>query len=171
MKVVNPVYRRDDRVRVIIPRVFERCGYPMSIQDAREEISKMREGDKLIYDLIQSFGIDIRYGNVYGKIVNALAYGLLHTRGFGGPERTIHTVERPEIKGQIYRVTDKFVVKTGIYRRGSSDPEDPEGPSLRNVKTHTILRVESIDAGFNYDYFSIEATNVERVTEDKSMIW
>jgi hypothetical protein len=139
----------------------------MSIEDAKEEIRAKDKGQ--ILEFANAFQVST--WGVHGKIVDALAYGLLHTRGFGGPERTIHATERPEIKDQVYWVTDKFVVKTGIYRRGSSDSEDSEGPSLRNVKTHTILRVEKRDAGFDYDSFSIEVANVERVTEDVSEIW
>jgi hypothetical protein len=165
VKVSKPIYRRHDKVRIITPRVFVRCGYPMSLADAREEIAKMRQDDKSIYDFITSFGIGLHYGNTYGKIVNALAYGLLHARGFGGRERTIHTQERPDIKGLVYKVCEKRVVKTGTYRQGCDNPEDSEGPSLRNVKTHVILEVERM-VDFDCDHFLIEAANVEPAIEE-----
>lgn len=170
-KVSHPIYRRFDKVRVINPRVFVRCGYPLTIEDGREWV---RNHDKrgqipllaLDFGLVsKSSQFDDDY-RLISDIQEAIARAWVRKQGFGGNERSIYTQERPEIMGKVYQVDDKCVVKTGTYRRGSSDPEDAEGPSLRNVKTHTILRVSTpmnsqdyLD--FNYDSFEIEAVNVE----------
>jgi len=71
----------------------------------------------------------------------------------------------------VYKVTGKRVVKTVRYRAGFCAEDDSDGPSLRNVKTHTILEVER-QVDFNHDSFSIEAANVELVAnEAASDIW
>ena len=169
------LYRRGDYIKVIKPLVFQRCGYPLSKEVVLKEIS---ESDKAgeIDKLMKAFDLDpcYRYSRVHRKIAEALAYGVLVKREFGGRERIIHTIERPEIIGRIYKVTGKRVVKTGLYDKGWTDDSDPENtcpPALASARTHTILFVEKNSDDFDYDFFEIEAANVEISKEEATVIW
>ena len=108
---------------------------------------------------------------VFNKIASAIAYGRLRRDGFGGRQRTIHTVECHELAGAATTVDRWFFVKTGTYVPGHFHRDlDGEGdydpPYLEDEKTHRILmlsdRLGEIHALVGGELM-IEAANVERL--------
>lgn len=160
-KLDPSVIRVGDIVKVLKPILFIRCGYPMSLQDARKEVEEIYSGK--IKSLIRSVQTGenptveekptIRNLNYVDKwkgdcsfkdIVNVLAYLRLRYKNFGGNERKIYESEHKDVEGRTFRVDKIFYRKTGIYMRGYSgydyNGEWDYCPSyLEKEKTHKIL--------------------------------
>lgn len=155
------IIRKGDKVKIITPNMFIRCGYPFSLDDARKEIDD-KHRDK-INEFLHSFGFgkplilfekEIRSVDnkglpeddpVYRKVRDAIAYELVRSRKFGGRERSIHTRYEKECEGKIFKVEYINYVHTGTYhdgyfsRGGYYDPPEYDPPYLENEKTHKIL--------------------------------
>lgn len=169
-KKLNPnIIRVDDMVKIINPIFVIRCGYPMSLDDARKEI--IEEYSKVIDDLVYS----VRQGNKFMiskngyyengscallnkeeyqkdnykhyKIVDALAYERLISKNFGGNTRSLHTEIKEELKGIEARVLSIQYVKTGIrvpssrYYDSYNGGYEYEQGYLDKCETHKILNI------------------------------
>lgn len=187
MKKLNlNIIRINDKVRVVNPFVFKKVGYKLGISDflskiSLEEkrkaaellgcdyISRIIDGEECGYiskELLDEFNIDISLSKAFDKILNELAYVKLAKSGYGGKERIIHVLEKPQLLNKICTVFDKKIVKTGIYNNGGGDYEgDYTLPHLSNEKSHVILNVQLDNLDDCYDLFSfkIEAKNVEKI--------
>jgi hypothetical protein len=147
-------YRQGERVRIVTPRVFVRCGYPISIQDLRKRIGKeyAAEIEALIVRVVgtpnHSPGTPLLdpsrslwYSSrekVHTPIINALAYAVAKRANFGGNRREVHTREFPALKGMVLSVGRTFRVVTGEYH-----PGDREQPAwLTHRRHHTIIEAE-----------------------------
>jgi hypothetical protein len=171
-------FKRGDLVRVVTPLAFVRCGYPL---DPGEVNDKMRrEHMRRVRDFLNLDGLpdldpagflddswmDARAVNL---AVRALASQHLAKHGFGGRERTIHTVEMPDIKGKVFKVTGWQFNKTGDYYPpshyggGWDGPAEYEPGGLTNVETHKVLHLQATDGTFKT--LKIEARHVEKVTD------
>jgi hypothetical protein len=168
------IIRIYDKVKIVNPQRFIRCGYPLHLPDVISEIDKEFCENGGI-EFCKKFGIggfDLRFGmNPYNTIIEALAYSKMKSLKFGGNKRQIFTENLEDTEGRIFQVVYKRYVKTGeyVYPRG-------ESPYLDEQKTHTILRIyqckrpdnmpylsESIVNGF--ESFEIEACNVEKIKD------
>ncbi len=175
----------NDFVRIDNPEMFVRCGYPIGIQDVRELIRKNNMSDitDLINKVIGQNDCDIlprllRSDGVretsIRKIIDVLAYEKLRNDGFGGRERTIHTLYDENQKGKIYQVigtkrcvTGTYVPPSGGYEYYSGEYEY-EPAYLMNDKSHRILILSIEQPNPTYfadlrEIYSIEDCHVSKV--------
>ena len=169
---LNPnIIRADDRVVVITPDFFVRCGYPKTIEDCKKEIREVYTED--INELMKKVGLHGSCDSVFSncdsytidKIVSALAYAKLKKDKFGGCSREIYTQRIEEHTGKEYLVSKIKHVQTGTYEAGywsgmGYEPEY-EPAYLSDQKTYKILTL-GIHFGLS-DGLRIEAKNVEKV--------
>jgi len=162
------VIRVGDKVKIITPKIFIRCGYPMTTENACNAIDAMH-GDSL-QEFLKSIGFGVGFrkvpvhyspgermaSRVYRKIRDALAFEYLHLKGFGGSERRIYTQYVKEYKNQLVTICRKFVKKTGTYYPpcGPSLPnyDDYDPGGLSGEKTHIILEFMEWPNIMNADY-------------------
>lgn len=94
-----------DRVKVKIPRIVVRVGYPKAVSDYLPEA-------------VKAFGAQLR-GAMHAKeaetVLRAIAYGLARKDGFGGRGRTLHFEEKEELLGREFTISHTRVVRTGVY--------------------------------------------------------
>jgi hypothetical protein len=181
------VIRIQDKVRIVSPQFFVRCGYPLSkaLVKANHITSEQKEA---IYDLLKKFDISTpritgdlfawskeaekRWGP-YDKILDILAEVVLVRESFGGKERQVFSEEVPNFKGVLARVIGKRTVKTGRYYSPAggydywSGMYESEPGGLANMKTHVILECSFCDYNLSYNGkrdFEIEKCHVEKVT-------
>ena len=110
--------------------------------------------DRLPYD---------RHG--YRKMLEGLALMLVRHQGFGGRERSLHTVEIPELAGKTFLVCSKCNVKTGTYYPPGGSYEDYEPGGLSDAKTHVLLDVLAQTGQIHTNKLQIEACNVKPYKE------
>jgi hypothetical protein len=183
-------FKTGDTVVIVNPEFIVRVGYPISFDDAYSHVEKNFEpairgllAQTGVYAPIEDtlhFGYQIhlnwppsgRYEKPYKKIVKALALMYLENEGFGGKERAIHTVFKPELQDKIFEVLSKKVVKTGTYyppwSHQSYEGEWDGGPGgLDNCKTHTVLELQDYTMYWSFmnkwDGCWIESCNVRKV--------
>lgn len=133
VKLKKHVYRPGDRVWVIKPDMFVRCGYPLTFTALIEEFEnhpKIEEAMKLFFEDGERVGWRERREFVWGLAKTAVRY-----RDFGGKERKIFTITDLRLEDKIVMVQSKFVVKTGTWEH-----VDEYQNALINQKTHIILR-------------------------------
>lgn len=188
MKQKKIVYHLGDIVRIIVPQIFLRCGYPWTKEYVKENVFT-EEQKQSIKDLMSKFGypyLDSFFGNdvlssksygyqnqVYEELADRLAYWVMKDKGFGGRIRSVYTKERLEIKGWSGRVVSKQVVNSGTYDSyHDGDWESPGAyiPYLSNQKSHVILEINLFpprDDGKIYMYedtiIKIEEIHVEKI--------
>ncbi|PWC98013.1 hypothetical protein [Azospirillum sp. TSO5] len=137
------VIRIGDKVRILDPRLFIRCGYPLCHKDVVDDLERNRSDD--IQAVAKQFGIAAS-GVVRDRLVSALAYGILRSKRFGGHERSIHLTEpRDHLGGLVTTVADKAVVVTGSYFPPSGYYDDYDPGGLDGAKSHVILTLRAYD--------------------------
>lgn len=149
-------------MQIVTPEFFVRCGYPISFDCEKSNVTKQYSDD--IVKLLEKMGIERSifnddYNIMLNKIISAIAYYLVHKKGFGGKNRAIFTEPRHELKDRIFLVRDIKLVRTGSYQRGGwSGYESPEfEPSyLCDQRVHRILDLGDC---------SIEDKNVIKVAD------
>lgn len=167
------------KVKIVVPKFFVRCGYPLCLEDETNSMieAKQKEIEAFVLSIVRP---DVPAGLLPGpkrshvehgtmtKIAKALAYESMKNRKFGGRTRAIFTKDYPECAGAVARIASSRFVKTGEYVPGhhycTMDGDDYDPPYLDNEKTHRILGLESLDARLRGDEmypFQIEAANVE----------
>lgn len=191
MSKSKEVFRYHDRVRIINPEVFIRCGYPLTKQMIKDTMTK--EQLDAIHTMFHSFGIitdisklppdQIAFGlrtyieriddKAFSRVRDVIAGCILEQEGWGGKERKIYTERREDLLNATATVHDKRVVKTGThvsgytYRGYFDSYDDYEPPRLDCEETHVILKVHT-DWGTNYPSveIEIEKCNVEKIAKD-----
>lgn len=161
--IKKPIYRPGDRVIIMQPQVFVRCGYPFDMMTETDDF--MRLYPATIREFLRSVGIkwdgenlsDIR--SLCGRLARLKAV----QEGYGGNERRIYTRFEADILGKEGTVYSKRFVKTGNRYGPSSGPDEDGGwyepGGLSDEKTHAILQVY----GTGVTMFEIEAANVRHV--------
>ena len=156
------VIRINDRVRILNPQIFVRCGYPLTVQIVKDTIITQKQKDA-IWTMLEAFNIPNIPDRVqdnyfvftkadnktYEKILHDMAWVVLGQKGWGGKDRKIYAEYKPELLDREFQVISKRVVKTGTHISGHSyrdyfssyDEYDP--PYLMNEKTHIILKLSS----------------------------
>ena len=129
-KKLNPnIIRVGDRVKIIKPFIFVRCGYPMSKKDIKESLSKEKLDllENFVYNFTglsrSIFTPNYRADNIIDRVKDQLAFGILVAKGFGGNKRSIFSKEVPAILNLRGTVRRRKVVKSGVRELGSRDPE------------------------------------------------
>jgi len=156
-------------VRVVTPKQFVRCGYPLSIKMVMD-----RDFQEIERDCIRMFcalenrptpepepvhakewdfqSLHISQGvnmsaTVHGMICSAIAAYRLEKENFGGGERQIVEVDGVFEKDQIWTVVDKKFVKTGKRYPSwggidsSTGEWDYEPGGLEDEKTYCVYTV------------------------------
>lgn len=168
MTAKKPIYRPGDRVVIMQPQVFVRCGYPFDIVAETDRILNQHESD--IWELIGKIDPSEKPRRIFTEndmrsVASRLARIVAMRRGYDGNERRIYTRFDADILGKEGTVYSKRVVKTGT-RYGPSGGRDIDGHwyesgGLENENTHVILQVY----GTGVTMFEIEAANVVHVTD------
>ena len=196
-KLDPKIIRVDDRVKIINPEIVIRIGYPMSFDEACEEVDKLyrneiieflnktiyQQKDVPLYKLtLASYINEKEYikSQTYKKIIKALAYEHMQQKEFGGREKKIYTKVRQELLGITSTVRNISIKKTGIYFAPSggydsySGEYDFEPGGLDKEKTHKILELDYwlsngvMSLNWEADYIKIESCNVEKIHERDS---
>jgi hypothetical protein len=112
--------RVGELVHIVEPKLFVRCGYPLTREDIllnrRDEVEKLMLAAKDAMALSDSEANDAR---VPQQLENLAVTAILVRERFGGSERAIFEENAPELKGAVARVLSKSVVVTGTYNRAS----------------------------------------------------
>lgn len=158
------IIRENDLVKIVNPKLFIRCGYPLSKNIARrmaiEELNKiddsvfislglLKKEDKIILDkIISKLGENKNIKGIksWNKMVDLIAENILLERKFGGNNRSIYTLEIPEIKDKVFKVMSSKMVNTGFYHSGHSGYDydgnwDGYPPYLEGMESHKILEI------------------------------
>lgn len=171
MKKDNTV-RIGDRVKIIHPHFFVRCGYPMSLESSILHVNKYQcRIENLLKEIINLNEENNYDSNKYKRYINSIkkeyARAYLEKENFGGDNRIIETIELKEHLNEEYLVMDKRVVRTGTYIKRANDyPAE-----LINQKSHVILEldmyVEIKDIFYSklhsFKQLRIESCNVEKL--------
>jgi hypothetical protein len=187
------IIRIDDRIKIINPQVFVRCGYPLCKQNLIPELNKAY--GKIVQNLIDSVKMgdtmmesdkDGKYPNKqycqieqpvnshYLVIMNELASIRLIEKNFGGKDRKIYTETVESLRNAECSVWGVRFVKTGIYvlgsgkYRGFCDDNDCY-PFLDHIVSHKILKL-SLCLKNNYLPVEIEACHVEKIPDDRDYV-
>jgi hypothetical protein len=156
------IIRVGDRVKIVVPEVVVRVGYPLT----KAEMMKRQTPEQLqaIRDMMRAFNTVVlpetqsdllgavtensaKVDKLYEKIRYAMAGRMLEQEGFGGKQRRIHTYTLTDIKGKLATVNAKRVVKTGDYYGAYSSYDawngdyDYEPGGLSNEKTHVLYKL------------------------------
>lgn len=172
------VYHKGDVVRVTNPCFVERVGYPWTKQYVEENIITA-EQKKAVDKMLGEFGLGVGtldvstwvLDKVRSKIMNELAYGLLHQHNYGGRTRDIYTVYREDWKGRKAKVVGKRMVKTGVYVPGSGGYSfegeyDYDPPYLKNEMTHVLLQLELLENDDKWFSELCENLTLNEIEED-----
>lgn len=148
-----------DKIAIENPVFVSRVGYPYCIGTF--------EG--VAQQALQKTGLLLgKTLTTHGKtLIRDYARYLLVQAGWGGPERTLHTYTKPELKGQEFVVGHRQTAYTGRRYPPSGYGEDYVEGGLQNRKVHILLRLESHFGG----PFWIEATNVKVVAVSAGMTY
>ena len=163
------VFRIGDKIKVINPEFFIRCGYKLTKEDGLKLITE--DEKKTLINLLGGNHIDNLvykgYDRVYEEILDRIAYSRISKLGFGGPNRSIFTESKPEFLNKEFTVIGKKVVQTGVYQAGYTsggwDGYESEAPYLSNVKSNVILKLMINDGYIHYDDYWIEEKNVVKI--------
>ena len=115
-KLSPNIIRIGDTVKIVNPEIIIRVDYPMSFDDACEEVKKLYHNEILEFlnktihkqetvplykSLLTAHINENEYvkSKIYRKLVYALAYEHMHIKGFGGKERKIYSEQRQELLG------------------------------------------------------------------------
>lgn len=147
----NPnLIRENDRVRIVVPKIVTRVGYPKAVKDYLAQAEE-RYGAQLRKDITHEWAV--------GKVLQQIAYGLAKTDGFGGRERSLHLEEKPELLGQEFTVSGIRTVQTGTYYPPHSSETyygeyDYEPGRLMNMKAHRLA------TGFGWFQFTSDRMEI-----------
>lgn len=180
MKTKKPVYKIDDKVKIVNPMVFLRVGYPLGLIETKDKL----DAEKLALFLYREYQVNpwiekdytkAGYKFWFDKVLGQLAYAVISSKLFGGTTRSIHTELKEELRGKEGYVRAKKIVVTGEYNSGNSGYDywgeyDSNPPYLSDSKRHVILELEIPVNGFFAEPIWIEAANVELVKEEVSLL-
>lgn len=148
------IYRPGDRVRILHPHVFVRCGYPFDMMTETDRILEKHDGDiRALVDKIDPANSHYGKEGDMRAVASRLARILAVRRGYDGNVRRIYTEFDANILGQEATVYAKRFVKTGerAFRFWGE-------AFLADEQTHVILKVYGPRT-----MFEIEAKNVEKL--------
>ena len=160
--------RVDDRVLVLEPKIVIRCGYPMGHRVAVREIMDKHGAD--LEEFMRKLGIRFDPDNrAHRRVLDELSYVYRRVKGFGGPERSIFTEDRPELTGKECVVVGRRVVTTGVYYApsGGYDPwgeSDYDPGGLSDPQHHVLFHIQPRDYTIRTkDELWIEAKHLQKI--------
>ena len=150
-KKLNPkIIREGDRVRIITPNVVTRVGSPKAVKDYVDEAEK-RYGKLLRIDM------DDRCA---AKVIQQIAYGLAKADGFGGPVRSLHMEEKPELLGQEFTVSGVRMVQTGRYYPPSGGYDSYNGDYDYEPGGLADMKARRLVSGFGWFQFTSDRMEI-----------
>lgn len=161
-------FKPGDLVRIENPLHVARVGYPLTLDDMNPAADACLPG---IIQALEASGHPV--GNDHLHYLTAgLKKALLKSCGYGGRERTIHTEERPHLKGQLARVEAVRYIVTGTYHPDSSwggydEPAEYDPAYLGDPKRHRLLKLNprlSIAWGYSLEIEDVHVTLVEEAS-------
>jgi len=173
------VIRVGDKVKIVIPKIFVRCGYPLNKQIVKDEFlngidaeiysfilgatrETPEEGKLLHFDFRDTGRIE----ETKEEIKDALAFHILKKKKWGGNIRQIFEEDSPNLLNIEGTVSDKKYHKIGKRDNGYYySGEDAEPPVLLNEKTKIILTIRFKDV---YSFVKINSENVIKIDEFSS---
>ncbi len=161
-------------VRIVTPKQFVRCGYPLSIKDVMSR--DFEEIDKECVKLFSALenrpvpvvepensewgftslmdNIPTMSATVHGMLCCAIAAYRLENEGFGGSVRSIVEADGVFEKGQLWTVVSKRFVKTGTrysghsYQNSYTGENEYEPGGLEDEKTHCVYTVRQFNGKY-----------------------
>lgn len=181
-----------DKVRVVIPKMFIRCGYPLTGQIVYEKYTEeiARAVSACDIALQQAFNTPIEVDGITlagSSFSSGYASRLLEKAAisykmeqlnWGGSSREVYQKEYPELRDVELTVVDKRRVQTGTrhdgyYRYSYYGDGDYGPPYLEIEKTYVVYKVDDSDLfRFQIPETEILAENCELIgtkTEAKVM--
>lgn len=161
MSKSDKIIRVGDRVRVVNPRRFVRCGYKLSKEDGIKEVlgeetktetlgplfrgEPVHANEPKIHEFLRSIGIEKWRERDYRNLVDQLGYMMVYTKGFGGRQRELFfDNDIDHFHGKDFNVVEIKFVRTGEYYAPAGGREydgeywyEPGG--LMEAKTHKVL--------------------------------
>lgn len=172
-------------VRIVTPKEFVRCGYPLTIKIVMNQQAEEIEKDcarmfaalerkpaplepQPAGDGFDFFDADVSpvlsmSATVHGMLCAAIAAHRLEQQNYGGNVRSIVEKDGPFEAGEEWLVIKKSLVKTGkrypatYCREGDEDDYEPGG--LENGQTHCVYSVQK-----GFDKAKILAANCELIS-------
>ena len=168
----RPKYARiGEFVKIVTPKEFVRCGYPLTIKLVMEQQAEEIEKDcarmfaalekKLapveepeaqdepgFFSLRLSEVTSAMSATVHGMLCSAIAAYRLEQQNYGGSIRAIVEQDGPFEAGELWKVTGKSFVKTGkrypasISQSSYSGEWDCEPGGLEDEQTHCVYSVQ-----------------------------
>lgn len=142
--------RPGDTVKVIDPRFVTRVGYPLCADDLMAEAEKTLVDRGIVPPFTKSvWGHSADRRRDEQAVIRKYAVLLLRKKGWGGDDRALFYIEKPEYKDLELVVDHKRITKTGTrfaprtyrYTSGYGEDYDYEPGGLNNEKTHILLSV------------------------------
>lgn len=147
------VLRYGDLVRIVDPRLFIRCGYPMDPEQIQRDM-EMKHG-AAIWQMIQTTGLHRQHyvaEKVRKRMIRDLAYAYQCGRHFGGRERSIHLTEPCEhLRNVVVEVINKRMVVTGRYYPPGGSYDEYENGGLFDARQHQIIEIRQVLASRHFD--------------------
>jgi hypothetical protein len=149
------VFRVHDKIQIISPNIFVRCGYPLTKELAIKNLVTFKEKQKIadlvgVYlhnddqDNLEPIWDELSNGNkssAYFDILDKFALLKMRQNNFGGSERKVYTEFKPEYLNATGTILSKKCVQSGIHHSGGNYCGEWEPSYLANQKTHIILEV------------------------------
>ena len=167
MKQRKKYARIGEFVKVVTPKEFVRCGYPLTIkivmEQQFEEIEKdcvrmfaalekksvpvkepEAQDDPGFFSLRLSEVTSAMSATVHGMLCSAIAAYRLEQQNYGGDTRSVVEKDGCFEAGELWKVTGKRFVKTGKrYPATYYGDDDYESGGLENAQTHCVYSVEN----------------------------
>lgn len=175
-----------DRVEVVTPKEFIRCGYPLTIRDILETRSEIIE--KIAFDAAVAIGLAKKtlpifsWGGVSDESYKselawktlrlAVAQKIISDENFGGNERIVVEAENERLAhihvGKQYKwvIVDKKFVRTGVHETDWDYDEFSErryisGNHLSNIKQYCVYDIECESCSMHYRILSMHVKRVD----------
>lgn len=173
-------FRAEDQVVIATPLFVRRVGYPKAIEDYLPEVdadlrTMVNDHEMLMGRLLGvrppvKILLGVELERSLRKVRQELAYLRAKSDGFGGRERTIHTVEHPLHAGKTCRISSVRTVYTGRYYPPSFTrywgDYDAEPGGLAEAQAHRLATVTLSEPNeFNCmdNYLEIEVVNLRHL--------
>lgn len=162
-------FKVGDYIKIIHPHLVERVGYPLTPAMVYTELNNSENRQRII-DMLHDFDIrpnlSIYNGGISEEevagVLKIISYHTVRARFFGGSERKIYTIERPELKDQLFTIQSKKVVRTGTRVPCTGCGENAEPAYLDNPKSHVLLGFMG-NVLFDWEILWIQAKDVIKV--------
>jgi len=172
----QPKYARvGEKVRILVPKEFDRCGYPLTMFDVaekfRDEIRVKMETVRQALGMNAELDVWTNRSHFDMHLEKALCSLILNREGFGGKERSVYERDlndhdwEPKLTNREAVVLGRKRVQTGTRVPGSGGYSydgdyDYDPPYLENMKVHCVYTLD-IGTGGRKQPFQILANNCE----------